>query len=136
MYPMIGAKTTIGKRIQRTKVRDNATNINDNSHGLEQLTSHNWIGAELAGSIEADMTFLKDEGRIQPKLPSEYSTFRGSQTPHWEVSFDLVMIVDGRNLRYEARWPSLTDAEAGSHQQSVQAKGQICIAAAFQPGTA
>ena len=82
------------------------------------------------------MTFLKDEGHIQPKLPSEWSTFWGSENRHWEVTFDLVMIVDGRNLRYEARWPSLKDTEAASHQQSVQSKGQICIAAAFQPGTA
>lgn len=82
------------------------------------------------------MTFLRDRGYIQPKLPSEWSKFWGSDTRHWEVIFDLVMIVDGRNLRYEARWPSLKDPEADTHQQSVQAQGQICIAAAFRPGTA
>lgn len=82
------------------------------------------------------MTFLRDEGLIQPKPPSEWSEFFGSKICHWEVMFDLVIIVDGRNLRYEARWPSLKDPEAASRQQSVQAQGQICIAAAFKPGTA
>jgi hypothetical protein len=83
------------------------------------------------------MTFLRDERHIQPKLPSEWSKFFGSKTrQYWEVTFDLVIIVDGRNLRYEARWPSLKESEAASHQQSVQAQGQICIAAAFKPGTA
>ncbi len=82
------------------------------------------------------MTFLKDQGRIEPKLPSDLSTHSGSKNLHWEVMFDLVMIVDGRNLRYEARWPSLKDPEAAFHQQSVLRKGQICIAAAFKPGTA
>ena len=82
------------------------------------------------------MTFLKDQGHIQPKIPSEWSRDVGTNTLHWEVTFDLVMIVDGRNLRYEARWPSLKDPEAASHQQSVQGTGQICIAAAFKPGTA
>jgi hypothetical protein len=93
-------------------------------------------GAELAGSIEVDMTFLKDQGLIQPKLPSVWSRHLGSKKCHWEVTFDLVMIVDGRNLRYEARWPSSKDPEAAIHQQSVQGKGRICIAAAFKPGTA
>jgi len=93
-------------------------------------------GAELAGSIEVDMTFLKDQRLIKPKPPSYWSKHSGSGVCHWEVTFDLVMIVDGRNLRYEARWPSLKDPEAAIHQQSVQGEGQICIAAAFKPGTA
>jgi hypothetical protein len=82
------------------------------------------------------MTFLKDKGHIQPELSSEWSIFIGSKRLHWVVTFDLVIIVDGRNLRYEVRWPSLNDPEAASYQQSVQAHGQICIAAAFKPGTA
>jgi hypothetical protein len=46
--------------------------------------------------------------------------------PHYKVEFELVMIVNGRNLRYEARWP-----------KNGQARGtaQVCIAAAFKPGT-
>ena len=82
------------------------------------------------------MTFLKDQRLIQPKLPSEWSDFRGTKKSYWEVMFDLVMTVDGRNLRYEVLWPSLKDPEVTSHQRSVQRRGQICIAAAFRPGTA
>jgi hypothetical protein len=68
------------------------------------------------------MTFLKDEGIIQPTYPE-----RGLKgKPHYKVEFELVMIIDGRNLRYEARYP------AGGE---VKGRGQICIAAAFEPGT-
>jgi hypothetical protein len=80
-------------------------------------------GAEVAGTIVADMTFLKTEG-LELIVPEKGE--RG--TKHWKVDFDLVMIVDGRNLRYEARYPR---GEGGR----VQEKGQTSIAAAFHPGT-
>ncbi|KAJ4299563.1 hypothetical protein N0V90_004809 [Kalmusia sp. IMI 367209] len=93
-------------------------------------------GAELAGSIIADMTFLRDEARIQPEGPSEFSEFSEEpQRLHWAVHFELVMIVEGRNLRYQARWPMKKDLHAGQ-EPDIQAQGQICIAAAFDPGTA
>lgn len=82
------------------------------------------------------MTFLRDEARIQPEGPSEFSEF--SEEPgklHWAVHFELVMIIEGRNLRYQARWPMKRDLHAGQ-QPAVRVEGQICIAAAFQPGTA
>lgn len=86
----------------------------------------------------ADMTFLKEEGLIQLQPPSEYSTFSGRKDPpkHWSVEFQLVMVVDGRNLRYEARWPVPREDGQFPQEQTVQAKGQFSIAAAFQPGTA
>jgi hypothetical protein len=70
------------------------------------------------------MTFLRTEGRIQPISPA------GGQPgkKHYKVEFDLVMIVDGRNLRYEARYPT-------GEEGRVQKRGQTCIAAAFVPGT-
>jgi hypothetical protein len=68
------------------------------------------------------MTFLKTEGIIQPVVPQ---AGEGGK-PHYKVEFELVMIIDGRNLRYEARFP------AGGQ---VQDRGQISIAAAFEPGT-
>ena len=70
------------------------------------------------------MTFLRSRGLIQP------TTTEGglSEKKHYKVEFELVMIIDGRNLRYEARWP------IGEGSQ-VQQKGQTCIAAAFIPGT-
>jgi hypothetical protein len=97
------------------------------------------LGAEWAGEIVADMTFLKDDGLIKPELPSAHSTFIGDKVKqrlrHWTVEFDLVMIVEGRNLRYEARWPPKDKLQDGDEQE-VQVSAQICIAAAFQPGTA
>jgi hypothetical protein len=79
------------------------------------------------------MTFLRDEARIQPEGPSEFS--EEPEKLHWAVHFELVMIVEGRNLRYQARWPMEKDLHAGQ-QPVIQIQGQICIAAAFQPGTA
>lgn len=82
------------------------------------------------------MTFLRDEGHIQPVAPSVFSTYSGPKAPHhWEVTFELVMIIDGRNLRYEARWPLSNSPEASVHDQTVLESGQTCIAAAFKPGT-
>lgn len=86
----------------------------------------------------ADMTFLKDKELIQLQPPSMYSTFSGRKDPpkHWSVEFQLVMVVDGRNLHYEARWPiPKEDDDQFSQDRSVIKKGQFSIAAAFQPGT-
>jgi len=82
----------------------------------------NFIGAEVAGKIVTDMTFLKTDGLISPMEPEDGE--KGKR--HYKVEYELVMIVDGRNLRYEVRYP------AGG---AVQSKGQISIAAAFVPGT-
>ena len=82
------------------------------------------------------MTFLKDEGLIQPEQPSVWSQKSHKGGAYWVVEFQLVMIVDGRNLRYEARWPRSKDAEAVARHQEVFASKQTCIAAAFKPGTA
>jgi len=92
----------------------------------------------MEGSITANMSFLRDEGHIRPVPQSEFSNFKGTkaQQAYWAVTFELVMIIDGRNLRYEARWPPLDDPEATIHPQRVYAQGQISIAAAFKPGTA
>jgi hypothetical protein len=68
------------------------------------------------------MTFLKTRGLIQPTYPEEGT--KGKL--HYKVEFELVMIIGGRNLRYESRYP------AGGE---VRGEGQICIAAAFEPGT-
>jgi hypothetical protein len=68
------------------------------------------------------MTFLKTENLIQVVEPGPGE---GGKR-HYRVEFELVMIIDGRNLRYEARYP------AGG---IVQDRGQISIAAAFEPGT-
>ncbi|KAH8816829.1 Hsp70 family protein-like protein [Xylogone sp. PMI_703] len=76
----------------------------------------------IAGRIEVDMTFLRDEGYIFPKYPEPGRRGR----PHYKVEFELLMIVNGRSLRYEARYP------VGG---PIRGHGEICIAAAFRPGT-
>jgi hypothetical protein len=80
------------------------------------------LGAELAGTIIADMMPLIRSGRIQLTMPDE--GYEGA--PHYRIEFELVMIINGRNLSFEARWP---------RGGEVQGSTQICIAAAFRPGT-
>ncbi|KAK9560596.1 hypothetical protein V6Z88_001326 [Aspergillus fumigatus] len=67
----------------------------------------------------SDMTFLRTEGHIRPVKPDNELGRR-----HYRVEYDLVMIVDGYNIRYEARWDN------GQGEQ-VHAEKQINIAAAF-----
>lgn len=81
-----------------------------------------YAGAEKAGTIKADMTPLVEMGKIQLTEPDE--GFEG--VPHYRIEFELVMIINGRNLSFEARWP---------RGGEVQGSTQICIAAAFRPGT-
>jgi hypothetical protein len=87
-------------------------------------------GAEIAGEVVVDMTFLKTERRLQPVGPYPDSK---SGRRFYDVEFDLVIKVDGRNLKFEARWPRRKEGENALGQ--VQASGQIAIAAAFLPGT-
>jgi len=79
--------------------------------------------ARIAGTIVADMTPLVREGKIPLTLPEE--GFVGE--PHFKIEYELIMIINGRNLSFQARWP------IGGHD--VYGQGQISIAAAFRPGT-
>jgi hypothetical protein len=81
----------------------------------------------MAGTFTVDMTFLKTEGRIQPIVPN---SDRNKGQPHYSVTFDIVIEVDGLNLYYEARWPSGRQGRALEGSQ-----GQLNIASAFDPGT-
>lgn len=80
------------------------------------------LGAEKAGTIVADMGPLVKSGKIPLIKPPAGYVWK----PHYKIEFELVMIINGRNLRFEARWP-----KGGE----VQGSTQICIAAAFRPGT-
>jgi hypothetical protein len=84
--------------------------------------------AQIAGKIITNMTFLRGEGKILPTFPvaDDDGAVRGKV--HYKVEYDLVPIVEGRNLRYEARYPA-------NQFGKVQKTGQISIAAAFKPGT-
>jgi hypothetical protein len=68
------------------------------------------------------MSFLVHSGIIQPV--EQEQGYVGQR--HYRIEYELVMIINGRNLTYEARWP-----EGGE----THGKGQISIAAAFRPGT-
>lgn len=68
------------------------------------------------------MTFLKEQNLVQPVEAEE--GVRAKR--HYKIEYELVMIVNDRNMRWEARYP------AGGQ---VQGTGQVSIAAAFVPGT-
>ena len=87
-----------------------------------------FAGAQVAGKIIVDMSFLRDENLIWPTfaVPDEKKNPQGKT--HWRVDYDLVPIVEGRNLRYEARYPTNSSGKALK-------TGQVGIAAAFKPGT-
>lgn len=113
-------------------------------------------GAQVAWKIITDMTFLKNEGHIEITQPrhDEHGVLRGQ--PHYVVEYDIVPIVEKRNLRLEARWPASRSPEERSHSADentsearsakrrrieqitvkVQMTAQLSIAATFQPGTA
>ena len=76
----------------------------------------------MAGKILVDMTFLKTKGLIKPVLPDS-----GTGKKFWKVEFEIVAYINGRNLKYEVRYP------IGGNKALKTA--QVSIAAAFQPGT-
>jgi hypothetical protein len=70
------------------------------------------------------MTFLKKRKLIKPIEAEPGFQMRR----HYKVEIQLVIIIEGRNLRFEARWPVGEDGQK-------MAEGQVSIAAAFRPGT-
>ena len=86
------------------------------------------IGARIVGKLVSDMTFLRDDRLIRPTAPRVDADGMKQGMAHYEVTFDLVVIIECRNLRYEARYPANSSGKA-------QKTDQVCIAAAFKPGT-
>ncbi len=84
--------------------------------------------AHEAGRIITDFTFLLKDPTFRPISATLDEDGETHGPLHYEVKYDLVVIVEGRNLRYEAKYPS------GSRGKT-QKMGQISIAAAFLPGT-
>ena len=89
----------------------------------------------MVGFLQTDLTRLIHERRIQPQHPSIYSTYAGSQKGYWEVHYEVALIVEGRSIRFEARYP-VKDALGPGEQQEVLGVKLVGIAAAFAPGTA
>jgi hypothetical protein len=118
-------RTTTEERILSTKVRS--------SHNEEQIT-HILAAAEIVGSIEADVSFLKDENLIEPNIPDPDGD-PTLQRLFWEPEYEVALIVEGRSIRFEARWPITENLYLGQNQR-VLAMKVVGIAAAFKPGTA
>ncbi|KAF8853665.1 hypothetical protein BDZ45DRAFT_628746 [Acephala macrosclerotiorum] len=85
-------------------------------------------GAYEAGRIVIDFTFLRDEGKIHPIRAKQDEDGNTIGQDYYEVTYDLVVIVEGRNLKYEAIYPP-------GGKGTVRMVKQISIAAAFLPGT-
>lgn len=83
----------------------------------------------------ADLTFLKDEGLIEPKKPDPLRNFAAAQKPYWEPHYEIALIVEGRSIRFEARWPVKEALAPGQNQRVLDTK-LVGIASAFKPGTA
>ncbi|KIX02790.1 uncharacterized protein Z518_08732 [Rhinocladiella mackenziei CBS 650.93] len=84
-------------------------------------------GAEEAGRILVDLTSLimRTENPIRPVT---HRNSEGEAYTFYEIEFDLCLIIEGRNLRFEARSPEDPD--------KVNASTSFSIAASFVPGTA
>lgn len=105
------------------------------NNGEEFRPGHYWallmgqrIGARIVGKLVSDMTFLRDDRLIRRRAPRLDANGMKQGMTHYMVTFDLVAIIECRNLRYEARYPA-------NNSGKVQKTDQVCIAAAFKPGT-
>jgi hypothetical protein len=92
-------------------------------------------GAELIGTIGVDLSFLKDQKLIQPKTPDPEGNYAVKRAPYWEPEYEVALIIEGRSIRFEARWP-LKEQLLPGQEQRVLAMKLVGIAAAFKPGTA
>ncbi|KAH7377574.1 hypothetical protein BKA64DRAFT_736873 [Cadophora sp. MPI-SDFR-AT-0126] len=104
-------------------------------------------GVQLEGKIITKMTFLEDKKHISLIKPAPDVNGVVKGKPHYRVEYDLVPIIEKRNLRIEARWPvqPLSDADADRSEGSPSKRRRVeqntiqttlvSIAAAFEPGT-
>ncbi|KAL3454207.1 hypothetical protein BJX65DRAFT_262995 [Aspergillus insuetus] len=76
-------------------------------------------GHREAGVVEANLDFLRENNMLQPKVNE-----KGKE--YYEVDYSLELEVNGRNMKALIRYPP---------GQEVKGENQICIAAAFKPGT-
>jgi len=83
-----------------------------------------------AGKITTDMTWLVEDKK--PPLKPIHRCPTNKNKRFYKVEYDLFAIVEGRNLRYEARYTDPADPKAGPQVQKAR---QVSIASAFQPGT-
>lgn len=89
------------------------------------------IGASLLSFIEIDVSDLKDEFPTEPKASTGPRT-RPKNRDNRVVKFDLVIMVEGRQLKYEARWPS---GARSADEVRIRKRGYVSLAPSFAPGT-
>ena len=63
----------------------------------------------------------------------EHTRARKAKRENKNVVFDLVIIVEGRQLKYEARWPSNA---ISPDEVKVRRTGYVSLAPSLAPGTA
>lgn len=72
------------------------------------------------------MSFFREELKFKRVQGERYCDFK----------YDLLLWVEGKTLNYEVRYPAVAEGQdAFDSQEDVKVKGQICITAAFPPGT-
>jgi hypothetical protein len=76
------------------------------------------LGAEVFGRLQVDLQKVKDEGLLLTKS--------GPQGHFYEIHYELGLEVDGRNLTVKLFCPPGGECRGQT---------QLCIAAAFIPGT-
>lgn len=97
---------------------------------LLPLTASSYAGASLLSYIEVDVSDLKKE------FPLEYKADAGPRTKVSNrfirvVKFDLVIDIEGKQLKYEARWPPRAETP---EEVQVRKSGYVSLAPSFAPG--
>ncbi|KAK5463042.1 hypothetical protein LTS15_002754 [Exophiala xenobiotica] len=111
---------------QKTLVCKEQLWISEKTHKSGYRMSHTENeGAEEEGRIMVDLTPLRAQPETYLKT---YGKPDGTCYTFWEIEFDLCLVIDDRNLRFEARLPT--------NSEEVTSSMNISIAAAFVPGTA
>ncbi|ETN47239.1 uncharacterized protein HMPREF1541_01431 [Cyphellophora europaea CBS 101466] len=88
-------------------------------------------GASLLSYIEIDVSELKKEFPLEDKADAGPRT-KVSKRSSRIVKFDLVIDVEGKQLKYEARWPP---GAKTPEEVRVRKSGYVSLAPSFVPGT-
>lgn len=89
-----------------------------------------YAGASLLSYIEVDVSDLKKEFPLEDKVNVGPRTKVSNRTIR-VVKFDLVIEVDGKQLKYEARWPP---GAKTPEEVRVRKSGYVSLAPSFAPG--
>lgn len=95
---------------------------------MHQILITGVTDVQIAGKIETDFTKLRDTGKLRAVVPQADGNGVTRGEAHYEFIYDLLAIVEGRNLRFFARYPA-------GKRGSALATGQVSIASTFRPGT-